>query len=104
MPLETLPHHGHDSFLNMPQIERVRPPEKSLYEMCRQYEGRPSVKFTTSVALQPLGQDHPTMSNIKAAEVPFHMIYGSLICIYRLQRDRNVELHWQTPEHLKIWS
>ena len=27
VPLETLPHHGHDSFLNMPQIERVRPPK-----------------------------------------------------------------------------
>ena len=27
MLLETLPHHGHDYFLNVPQIERVRPPQ-----------------------------------------------------------------------------
>ena len=38
--------------------------------------------------MQPLGADQPTMSHIRAIDIPFNMRYGSLIYPKRLQSDR----------------
>ena len=37
--------------------------------------------------MQPLGADQPTMSHIRAIDIPFNMRYGSLIYPKRLQSD-----------------
>ena len=52
------------------------------------YEGRPSVKFTTSVALQPYGSYHATISQMKDIYVLFHLQYGRFMCSKRLQNER----------------
>ena len=38
--------------------------------------------------MQPLVVDNATMTQIKAMDVPFHLVYGSLICVKGLQSDR----------------
>ena len=52
------------------------------------YEGRLSKRFMNVVPLQPLVVDQAFMSYMKAMDVPFDMLYGSLICYHRLQSDR----------------
>ena len=44
------------------------------------YEGGLSISFSAIISLQPLGVGHATIPHIKAIDVPFHLIYGSLIC------------------------
>ena len=38
--------------------------------------------------MQPLVVDHATIPQMKAMDVPFHLVYGSLICVKGLQSDR----------------
>ena len=62
------------------------------------YEGGLSISFSAVISLQPLGLGHATIPHIKAVDVPFHLIYGSLICAKRFQSDReNKEGCSQTP-------
>ena len=62
------------------------------------YEGGLSISFSAVISLQPLGVGHATIPHIKAIDVPFHLIYGSLICAKRFQSDRqNKEGCSQTP-------
>ena len=63
-----------------------------------EYEGRSQGTFPHAISLQPLGVGHATIPHIKAMDVPFHLIYGSLICAKRLKSDRqNKEGCLQTP-------
>ena len=39
--------------------------------------------------MQPLVVDHATIPQMKAMDVPFHLVYGSLICVKGLQSDRS---------------
>ena len=53
-----------------------------------QYEGDVVKRFMNLVALQPLVVDEAFMPHMKAMDVPFHTMYGSLICFKGLQSDR----------------
>ena len=52
------------------------------------YGGDVVKRFMNLVALQPLVVDEAFMPQMKAMDVPFHAIYGSLICFKGLQSDR----------------
>ena len=52
------------------------------------YQARLDKRFMNFVTLQPLVVDKAFMPYIKAMYVPFHLLYGSLICYHRLQGDR----------------
>ena len=52
------------------------------------YEGDVVKRFMNLVALQPLVVDEAFMPHMKAMDVPFHTMYGSLICSKGLQSDR----------------
>ena len=52
------------------------------------YEGVDVFKWIASVTLQPLVPDQAFMPHIKAMNVPFHLLYGSLICSKILKSDR----------------
>ena len=52
------------------------------------YEGKLDKRFMNFVALQPLAVDEAFMPHMKAIDVPFHFLYGSLTCYQRLQSDR----------------
>ena len=41
-----------------------------------------------SVTLQPMDENQATIPEMKAMDVPFYLIHGSLICVKRLQSDR----------------
>ena len=45
-------------------------------------------RFMNLITLQPLVVDQALMPYMKAMHVPFHLLYGSLICYQRLQSDR----------------
>ena len=63
-----------------------------------QYEGRFRETLNVFISLQPLGVGHAAIPHIKAMDVPFHLIYGSLICAKRLQSDRQNKVGClQTP-------
>ena len=44
------------------------------------YEGGFTRSDPYAISLQILGVGHATISHINAMDVPFHLIYGSLIC------------------------
>ena len=52
------------------------------------YEGDVVKRFMNFIALQPLVVDEAFMPHMKAVDVPFHLLYGGLICYQRLQSDR----------------
>ena len=52
------------------------------------YEGRFTGSDPHAISLQPLGVGNATMPHIKAMDVPFHLIYTSLICAKSLQTVR----------------
>ena len=52
------------------------------------YEGTLHKRFMNFLTLQPLVVDQALMPYMKAMYVPFHLLYGSLICYQRLQSDR----------------
>ena len=52
------------------------------------YEGTLHKRFMNFLTLQPLVVDQALMPYMKAMHVPFHLLYGSLICYQRLQSDR----------------
>ena len=52
------------------------------------YEGTLDKRFMNFLALQPLDVDEAFMPHMKAIDVPFHTMYGSLICSKGLQSDR----------------
>ena len=52
------------------------------------YEGNLTYKVTDAVTQQPIVAGDDTIHHIKAIDVPFHLIYGSLICAKRLQSER----------------
>ena len=52
------------------------------------YEGGPNQKVPEAISMQPLVVDHATIPQMKAMDVPFYLVYGSLICIKGLQSDR----------------
>ena len=63
-----------------------------------EYEGQFTGSFARAISLQILGTGHATIPHIKAMDVPFHLIYGSLICAKRLQSDRQNKVGClQTP-------
>ena len=64
------------------QIDRVTDVSGSTYE------GDVVKRFMNLVALQPLVVDEAFMPHMKAMHVPFHTMYGSLICFKGLQSDR----------------
>ena len=84
-----------------------KPPfwNKRCWELChgltsssRTYEGGLSISLSAIISLQPLGVGHATIPHIKAVDVSFHLIYGSLISAKRFQSDRqNKEGCSQTP-------
>ena len=51
------------------------------------YEGGFLEKFPTFVALQPMGEDPAIIPHMKAMDVPFHLVHGSLISFKVLQND-----------------
>ena len=62
------------------------------------YEGWSTHSHNHAISLQNHGAGHDTIPYIKAMDIPFHLIYGSLICVKRLQRDRqNKKGNLQTP-------
>ena len=62
------------------------------------YEGGFCESLNTFISLKPLGIGHANIPHIKAMDVPFHLIYSSLICAKILQSDRqNEEGCLQTP-------
>ena len=64
----------------------------------RTYEGGLSISLSAVISLLPIGVGHSTIPHIKAIDVPFHLIYGSLICAKRLQSDRQNKVGClQTP-------
>ena len=68
---------------------------RSKFEKMKTYEGDVVKRFMNLVALQPLVVDEAFMPHMKAMDVPFHTMYGSLICFkgYRVT-DQNVEDSW----------
>ena len=63
-----------------------------------EYEGWSTHSHNHAISLQNHGAGHDTIPYIKAMDIPFHLIYGSLICVKRLQRDRqNKKGNLQTP-------
>ena len=52
------------------------------------YEGVDVTNWIGAVSVQPLAADQGFMPHMKAKEVLFHFLYGSLICSKRLQSDR----------------
>ena len=64
------------------QIDRVTDVSGSTYE------GDVVKRFMNLVALQPLVVDEAFMPHMKAMDVPFQTMYGSLICFKGLQSDR----------------
>ena len=54
----------------------------------RTYEGVDVTNWIGAVSVQPLAADQSFMPHMKAKEVLFHFLYGSLICSKRLQNDR----------------
>ena len=62
-------------------------------------------RFMNFLTLQPLVVDQAVMPYMKAMYVPFHLLYGSLICYQRLQSERSkclrvlVEVS-QTQKHI----
>ena len=44
------------------------------------YEGKDEKTGTTLIAMQPLVADQAYMPQMKAMCVPFHMVYGRLMC------------------------
>ena len=72
--------------------ERVKRGPVSLYE------GWSTHSHNHAISLQNHGAGHDTIPYIKAMDIPFHLIYGSLICVKRLQRYRqNKKGNLQTP-------
>ena len=61
---------------------------KTLNLPREEYEGDVVKRFMNLVALQPLVVDEAFMPHMKAMDVPFHTMYGSLICFKGLQSDR----------------
>ena len=62
------------------------------------YEGRLARSYATFISMQPLGGEHANIPHIKAMDVPFLLIYGSLICAKRLQSERQNKVGClQTP-------
>ena len=52
------------------------------------YEAYWEKTCTALISLHPHVVDHAYMPHLKAMYVPFHLLYGSLICYQRLQSDR----------------
>ena len=52
------------------------------------YEGENSITYSCLILMQPLGADEATVAHMEAVHVPFQQLYGSLLCIKRLQSDR----------------
>ena len=52
------------------------------------YEEKDEKTGTTLIAMQLLVADQAYMPQMKAMCVPFHMVYGKMICSQRLQSDR----------------
>ena len=62
------------------------------------YEGGFCESLNTFISLKPLGIGHANIPHIKAMDVPFHLIYSSLICAKRSQSDRQNKMGYlQTP-------
>ena len=62
------------------------------------YEGGLCESLNTFISLKPLGIGHANIPHIKAMDVPFHLIYSSLICAKRSQSDRQNKMGYlQTP-------
>ena len=52
------------------------------------YEGMDVTNWIGAVAVQPLVAHKTFMPQMRAINVPFHLLYGSLICSKNLQNDR----------------
>ena len=52
------------------------------------YEAWAILSENEAISLQPLGADHATIPHMKAMDVPFPLMYDSLICFKGLQSDR----------------
>ena len=62
------------------------------------YEGRFYRSEPSFISMQPLGKEHANIPHMRAMDVPFHLIYGSLIYAKRLESDRqNKVACFQTP-------
>ena len=55
-------------------------PEESIPPPTPPYEVKDEKTGTTLIAVQPLVADQTYMSQMKAMCVPFHMVYGRLMC------------------------
>ena len=44
------------------------------------YEGQLNDSLNTLILMKPLGLEQATIPHMKAMDVPFHLIYGRLIC------------------------
>ena len=54
----------------------------------REYEGDVFKRFMNFVAMQPLVVDEASMPHMKAIDVLFHLMYGSLMSSKGLESDR----------------
>ena len=62
------------------------------------YEGRFYRSEPSFISMQPLGKEHANIPHMRAMDVPFHLIYGSLIYAKRLESDgQNKVACFQTP-------
>ena len=79
----------HECAIDTESEERVETGEALLARPTHaHYEGDVVKRFMNLVALQPLVVDEAFMPHMKAMDVPFHTMYGSLICFKGLQSDR----------------
>ena len=72
----------------IPQMRCASIRNRTTHVSSTEYEAGVIKSETGVIFLQPLGTGHATIPHIKAMDVPFHLIYSSLICAKRLQSDR----------------
>ena len=60
----------------------------ACFDNMYEYEGDVVKRFMNLVALQPLVVDEAFMPHMTAMDVPFHTMYGGLICFEGLHSDR----------------
>ena len=59
------------------EVARMR----TFLEVPITYKGWSKGSHNHAISVQPLGGDHAPIPQMKAMDVPFHLIYGSLICV-----------------------
>ena len=67
------------------------------------YKGVDPLKWIDAETLKPLEAYQASMPHMKAMNVPFYLVYGSLVSPWICRvTDYNVVVFWQTPSHFWI--